>query len=313
MAGRIRVGTASWTDPTLTKETDWYPKKSMSAADRLKYYASLFPVVEVDATYYYPPTEDLAGKWVERTPADFRFDVKAYGLLTGHPARAESVWPEVRSQLPSEHRDKRRIYLDHLPEDAVTLAFERFAEALLPLDSAGKLGAVFFQLPPWFVANRANRRYLEALPDRLPQYPIAVEFRHRSWLDDDTAPRTMDMLQRRGLTYVCIDGPQGFDSSVPPIVTATTDLAVVRFHGHNAETWEASGISAAERFAYRYNDDELRTWAGRVAELSTSAGETHAVFNNCYRDYGVVNARQLGELLDTGLQPDAGLQRGSGG
>ena len=301
----IRVGTASWTDATLTKETDWYPKKSMSAEERLRYYASIFPMVEVDATYYYPPTEALTGKWVERTPDDFRFDVKAYSLLTGHPTRYDSVWPEVAGRLPEEYRDKRRTYLEHLPDDAVDRAFELFAEALLPLDSAGKLGGVFFQLPPWFVASRQNRSYLESLPDRLPQYQVAVEFRHGSWLDDDTASRTLELLEKRGLAFVCVDGPQGFDSSVPPVVAATADLAVVRFHGHNNETWEADGISAAERFAYRYSTDELRAWAPKVEALADSARETHAVFNNCYRDHGVVNARQLGELLDVGLQPDA--------
>lgn len=73
----IRVGTASWTDPTLTKDSDWYPTRSMSAEGRLRYYASIFPVVEVDATYYHPPTRDLAALWIERTPQDFRFDIKA--------------------------------------------------------------------------------------------------------------------------------------------------------------------------------------------------------------------------------------------
>lgn len=311
--GTILIGTASWTDPTLTRETDWYPRKSMSARERLQYYASVFPMVEVDATYYYPPTGDLAGKWVERTPPDFRFDVKAYALLTGHPARVDSVWPDVRDALPDEHAGKRRVYLEHLPEPAIERAFGHFAEALLPLESAGKLGAVFFQMPPWFVASRGNRRYLEALPDRLPQYRIAVEFRHHSWLDDDTAPGTLALLADRGLAYVCVDGPQGFASSVPPRVAATTELAVVRFHGHNTATWEAQGITAAERFAYRYSERELADWAPRVERLAADAAETHVVFNNCYRDYGVVNARQLGELLDRGLQPPDGRPVNPGG
>ena len=300
----IRVGTASWTDQTLVKETDWYPKRSMSAKQRLAHYASIFRMVEVDASYYYPPSADLAGKWVERTPDDFRFDVKAYSLLTGHPARSDSVWPEVAERLPEEHRGKARTYLEHLPDDAVDRAFSLFVESLLPLDSAGKLGAVFFQFPPWFVASRANRRYLESLSDRLGQYQGAVEFRHHSWMDDDTAPRTLALLERAGLAYVCVDGPQGFDSSMPPVVAATADLAVVRFHGHNNATWEAEGLSAAERFAYLYDAGELQAWAPQVRTLAEQATETHAVFNNCYRDYGVTNARQLGELLGEGLQPD---------
>jgi uncharacterized protein YecE (DUF72 family) len=292
----IRVGTASWTDRTLVRESDWYPKRSMSAEERLRFYASIFAMVEVDATYYHPPTEHLAGLWATRTPQDFRFDVKAYALLTSHPARADSLWEEVAAAVPTEHEGKRNVYLEHLPEQAQQRAFDVFAEALRPLESAGKLGAVFFQFPPWFTNARPNRAFLDALPDRLP-YPIAVEFRHRSWLDGDSAVKTLAQLERLGLAYVCVDMPQGFDTSLPPLVAATADLAVVRFHGHNAENWERKGISAAERFRYLYDDEELEAWAPRVREVAEQAAETHVVFNNCYRDYGVRNAQTMKGLL----------------
>jgi len=294
----VRVGTASWTDPTLTRDTDWYPRKSMSAEDRLKHYAAHFNVVEVDATYYFPPTRELAGLWTERTPDDFRMDVKAFGLLTQHPAKRDAVWDDVAAQLPEEHAGKRSIYLAQLPDAAVDLAFERFDEALRPLHSAGKLGAVFFQFPKWFTNRRDNRRFLDSLADRLPEYDKAVEFRHASWLSGDSCPKTLKQLENRGLAFVCVDEPQGFDSSVPPVLATTSDLAVIRFHGHNRDTWEAKGISPAERFRYLYSDDELAQWAPKVAELSRSAAETHAIFNNCYQDYGVRNAHQLALLLD---------------
>ena len=299
---RVRVGTASWTDPTLTKEADWYPKRSMSAEERLRFYASIFTLVEVDATYYHPPTEELAALWVDRTPQDFRFDIKAYALLTQHPAQPKSVWADIAEQIDEEHRDAKSVYFNHLPEPAQDDAFERFRQALMPLHSAGKLGAVFFQFPQWFTNRRDNREYLDTLPQRLPDYQIAVEFRHASWLDGDSAEKTLKQLERLGLAYTCVDEPQGFKSSVPPVVAATADLAVVRMHGHNAENWQRRGITAAERFRYLYSDEELREWAPKVQELSQQTRETHVLFNNCYRDYGVRNARQLGELLGEGLQ-----------
>lgn len=297
---RIRVGTASWTDPTLTRDTDWYPRRSMSAEDRLKFYAANFDLVEVDATYYFPPGKDLAGLWAERTPDDFRMDIKAFSLLTGHPAKRDAVWEDVAEQLPAEHAGKRSVYLSRLPDAAVDLAFAHFDEALRPLYSAGKLGAVFFQFPKWFTNRRDNRRFLDSLKDRLPEYDKAVEFRHASWLSEDSAPKTLKQLEAQGLAFVCVDEPQGFDSSVPPVVAATADLAVIRFHGHNAENWEKRGIGPAERFRYLYTDDEHEQWAPKVAELASGAGETHALFNNCYQDYGVRNARQLATLLDAG-------------
>ena len=302
----IRVGTASWTDPTLVKEANFYPKKSMTAEQRLRFYASIFTAVEVDATYYFPPTPDTVGLWTRRTPADFRMDVKAYSLFTQHPTNARSLWADVAEALPDEHRRKRSVYLEHLPAPAVDLAWEKFRDALLPLFSAGKLGGVFFQFPPWFGPRRDNRDYLQQVAQRLPDYPVAVEFRNRAWMgEDDDRRRTLGLLESAGLAYVCVDGPQGFPSSIPPVLAATSDLAVVRFHGHNAETWNAKGITPAERFRYLYGQDELAGWAPRVRELAEQAHETHAIFNNCYRDYGTTNARQLGALLEEGLQPDA--------
>ena len=305
--GRIAVGTSSWTDPTLTRDTDWYPSPSMTAEDRLRFYASVFPMVEVDATYYAPPSERVAELWAERTPPGFRFDVKAYSLLTQHPTRPRTLWKDVAAALPEDHRDKRSVYLSHLPDDAVDEAWARFHAALAPLGRAGKLGAVMFQFPPWFTAKRANRDYLARIPERLPGVRVAVEFRHASWLaEEEERRRTLLLLEQLGLAYVCVDEPQGFRSSIPPVLAATSELAVVRFHGHNAETWEAKGITAAERFRYLYSDEELRRWVAPIRELASSAEETHAVMNNCYQDYGVRNARDLGRLLGTGLQPEAG-------
>jgi uncharacterized protein YecE (DUF72 family) len=93
---------------------------------------------------------------------------------------------------------------------------------------------------------------------------------------------------------VCVDMPQGYSSSIPPVVAATSDLALVRMHGHS-DKWESKSI--AERFGYRYSGRELDDWAAKIARLAEDAAETRVVFNNCYRDYAQVNARQLGERL----------------
>ena len=301
----ILVGTSSWTDRTLVEEADFYPRRSMSAEDRLRYYASIFPVVEVDATYYAPPSSRVAELWAERTPATFRMEIKAFSLLTQHPTNPRTLWKDVAEQVEDEHRGKRSVYLSHLPEPAIDLAWRHFAEALVPLHEAGKLGAVVFQFPPWFTARRSNREYLTTLRSRLPDYRVAVEFRHGSWLSEGDAERTLSFLEEHGLTFVCVDEPQGFKTSVPPVVAATSDLALVRFHGHNRETWDKKGITAAERFKYLYSEEELSGWVGPIRDLAADVRETHVLMNNCYRDYGVRNAGDLARLLGEGLQPDA--------
>jgi uncharacterized protein YecE (DUF72 family) len=295
---RVLVGTCSWTDATLVKETDWYPKKSMTAAERLAYYASRFPIVEVDSTYYFPPTPELSQTWAERTPEGFTMNVKAWSLLTGHPTFPNSLWEDMQSAVPTEHRDKRRLYSHYLPPDALDEAFDRFRHSLLPLQRAGRLGAVLLQYPRWFGPKHENRQVIRDTVARLPGLRLCVEFRHARWLEGGDCEPTLELLEELGVSFVCVDEPAGFPSSMPPVVAVTSDLAVVRFHGRNTATWEDPEIqTAAERFRYRYNTDELREWVPRIHEMATSAREVHVLMNNCYRDDAVINAAELADLL----------------
>ena len=162
--GVVRCGTCSWTDRTLVKESDWYPRKTMTAAERLAFYAAHFPLVEVDSTYYAPPSERTAALWAQRTPDGFLFDIKAYSLLTGHPTRAASLWSDLRDGVLPEHRDQERIYGTHLEPGALEEAWRRFTSALAPLREAGRLAVVLFQYPPWFHPRKDTRQELEQLP-----------------------------------------------------------------------------------------------------------------------------------------------------
>lgn len=297
MAGRILVGTCSWADKTLV-DSGWYPRGTKSPEDRLRYYAERFPIVEVDSTYYGLPAERNAELWVERTPPEFTFDVKAYALFTHHPAQVRSLPKDLREALPAALQEKRNVYLKDLPAEILDETWRRFNSALLPMDSAGKLGTVLFQFPPWFLPGSGNRDYILEAKARLGQYRLAVEFRNSLWLSDESRQeRTLGFLSENEIPYVCVDEPQGFKNSVPPIVAATAPVAVLRLHGRNAEMWAQKGIGAAERFDYLYSDEELEELAPRAGGLAESAGEVHVLFNNCHGDYAVRNARRIGEML----------------
>ncbi len=298
MTADIRVGTCSWTDPTLTGTDLFYPSPQMTAEERLGYYAENFPIVEVDATYYAPPSERVAGLWVERTPPDFVFDIKAFRLLTQHPTPPKSLWKGFREKLPDGLVEKRNIYMRDLPRDLQAEATQAFRDALMPLHSSGKLGVVLFQLPPYLYPIRGSFGYLKWVAEQLGDFQLAVEFRNGRWLDEDHMTDTLDFLERHSLAYVCVDEPQGFNSSVPPVVAVTAPVAEVRFHGRNVENWEKKGISAAERFRYDYSTTELEEWVPRIEAMAEMADTVHALMNNCYSDYGIRSARQLGELLD---------------
>jgi len=308
--GNVRVGTCGWTDPTLIKAGTFYPPGATSAEDRLRYYASQFPLVEVDSTYYAPPRQDQAGLWVDRTPPDFIFNIKAYSLLTQHPTRANTIPKDLREAILPEHRDKQRIYANHLAPEAVDEIWRRFHEALLPLESAGKLGAVLLQFPEWFGPSQANRAYIVQAKEKLGGYRPCIEFRNRAWLDTDRdRDRTLGFLREHGLPLVCVDMPQGFRSSIPPIAEATSPaLSVIRFHGRDREAWAKKGATVHERFRYLYKPDELREWVPRIEHLAESAAEVHSLMNNCYSDHAVVNARQLAALLE-GEDPDAAAEQ----
>ena len=273
----------------------------MSAEERLRFYASRFPLTEIDSTYYAPPAEPQTRLWAERTPEGFRFDVKAYSLLTGHPTRPRTLWADLRDELPREVAEKRNVYAHHLEPAAMDEAWRRFVSALRPLHEAGKLGSVLFQYPPWFVPRRENRREIEALPERLPDYRVCVEFRSPRWLAGPRdRERTLDLLEAHGLVFVCVAAPPV--SELPRVLAVTNpDLMVMRFHGRSDSTWKGRTRTAAERFRYLYSQADLTELAGPVAEVAGEARETHLLMNNCYRDYAVRNAAELRDLLETHL------------
>jgi uncharacterized protein YecE (DUF72 family) len=286
--GAIRVGTASWTDKTLLA-SGWYPDDAKSAEQRLNYYAANFPIVEVDSTYYTPPNERNSELWAQRTPDGFTFNVKAYSLLTQHPTRVASIYKDLRPESA-----KANVYAKDLDPKVVDEVWDRFLSALDPLHQAGKLGALLFQFPQWFPIGRANKQYILECKKRAAPVPICVEFRNKTWMSEDNQAETLDFLRSYAVPYVCVDMPQGHPSSIPPVVAATADLAVVRFHGHS-EKWTSKDIY--DRFGYHYSQQELVDWAPKVAQLATEAQQTHVFLNNCYRDYAQTNATDLMDLL----------------
>lgn len=295
--GEIRCGTASWTDPTMTAAGVFYPPGAASAEARLRYYATQFPVVEVDSTYYALPQERTAQAWVERTPPHFMFDIKAHALMTGQPTEVSRLPKTIRTELPEALKTKPHIYGKDLPPELLDEVYRYFRAALRPLVEAAKLGAVFLQYPRWvYPSNEARAGILESR-DRL-RLPVAVEFRHGSWFNQKNAERTVRFLKENQIPYVVVDEPQGFKSSVPPVVVQTSaELAVFRFHGRNAENWEKPGLPPSERFRYLYDEDELADWTAPIIRVASQTRHTHVIMNNCYSNYATTNARELACLL----------------
>ncbi|MGA8276005.1 MAG: DUF72 domain-containing protein [Thermoplasmata archaeon] len=204
--GDIFLGTSGWDYPEWAGRV--YPKHGTS--DKLRYYAGLFPIVEVNSTFYRLPPPSVAATWVRRTPAGFRFAAKFPQTIT-HDLRLVGTDDELR----------------------------RFLAVLEPIRQAGKFAAALLQLPPSLAFEPATvRAFYETLPEDLP---VAVEFRERSWV----TPESFELLREYGLAYVVADEPH-----LPAQLEITASFAYVRWHGHGSPLWYDYTYSPAQLEAW---------------------------------------------------------------
>ncbi len=295
--GKILVGTSSWADPELI-ESAFYPPGVNTPAERLGYYASQFPVVEMDSSYHFLPTRRNLSTWIAATPPGFVFEVKAFSLLSQHPTTIKALPRDIRDQARGALNKEGNLYIHNLSEELANGIWERFAAAVEPIYLAGKMGAITFQFPPWFHPVAQNFEYLQKCKEKLSRYRLAIEFRTGSWLNDEHRGKTLQILRENELALVGVDEPQGLKSSVPPIAEATAALAVIRFHGRNRENWERQDISVSEKFNYFYKEDELREWVPKIRHLADATEELFVIFKNKHEYFAVKNARQMMTLLE---------------
>jgi uncharacterized protein YecE (DUF72 family) len=291
----LRVGTASWTDPTMVRGNVFYPRGVSSSENRLRYYAEQFSVVEVDSSYYSLPERAIARLWADRTPPGFSFHVKAHALMTGQPTEVSRLPEGFVKALPKGLAEKSKIYAKDLPLELLDAVWAHFLDAISPLQESGKLGGLLLQYPRWFLPTPENKDLLAESAARLAGIPATVEFRNQLWFKSaQSTGWTLDMLRDLGLTHVIVDGPQGLESSVPLVPAVTTpELAMVRLHGRRSATWEAPKVPTVERYRYLYSPEEIAGWMPMIESAATEATRTIVFFNNCYGNYGATNAREL--------------------
>ncbi len=296
---KVRVGTASWTDPTLLRE-EWYPAGVSTAESRLRYYSRQFPIVEADAPFYAIPSPTVAQQWVNRTDASFRFNVKAFAPLTGHRVVTSRLPASVREGLPPKTRDLPMVGPSDLSTDDLVGIRKCFNDAIAPLTAHGRLGAVLFQYSSAFRPEASSYATIEQLRIDFPVLPVAIEFRHRDWTVPHTWARVLDQLRRLQITFVAVDAPAGLALAMPPVDSVTTPgLAVLRLHGRNSAAWASNHASAATRFQYRYSERELEgDILPRIRRLAGEADEIHVLFNNCFGSDGVRNATTIRRMID---------------
>ena len=266
---KIYIGTSGWSYPR--GEGTWtgyfYPRGKIN---ELEYYSQFFNTVEVNSTFYRPPSPVYVQNWARRTPADFLFTVKLWQKFT-HP----------------------KMYREATGEEAVVLQsdVDQFRQGIEPLAEAGKLGALLAQFPPSFRNDEHGRQILAAVVRVFGQYKLAVELRHRSWSDDDT---TAQSLRESNVAWVQIDEPR-FKSSIAGKLPVTADMAYFRFHGRNSEMWWKGDNET--RYKYLYSPEEIDELSTKV---KSAAGQTQLLFiffNNHWQGYAPRNAVDMKRVL----------------
>jgi uncharacterized protein YecE (DUF72 family) len=302
----IHIGTCSWTEKTLIQSREFYPGEVRTAEGRLRYYAHHFDTVEIDSTYYAIPDKRNTFLWIDRTPKDFIFHIKVYGALTGHGINPKTLPGDIMNLLPAKDKDIKTVYIKE--PSLLKVIAERFRESLTPLINTDKFGVLVYQFPPWFQYRTTNLDYLLTCKELMQGLPIAVEFRHGSWLTPDRRDAVFHFLRKNYLAYITADEPQyGNLATVPFTPDVTTEIAYLRFHGRNKENWLKRGIETSLRFAYLYSDDELKEFIPSIQNLDRRAKVTYAMFNNCHGGFAIRDALRLRELMTAG---EAGDVRG---
>ncbi len=259
----IRIGPAGWSYKDW--ESTVYPQKPGKTFDPLAYLARFFDTIEVNSTFYRPPTPSTTESWTRRVASNksFTFTAKLYRLFTHERGKAT-----------------RKDETD-------------FREGMAPLVKAGKLGALLLQFPWSFKNTDEDRVYLANLLEQFNDYPLVLEVRHTSWNNESV----YEWLEERGVGICNIDQPV-FARSIRPAARTTSPVGYVRLHGRNYQNWFRDKAPRDERYNYLYSLDELDPWLTRIKQVAKQTRETYVITNNHFRGQAVVNALEIKAALE---------------
>jgi len=247
----LLLGTSGWS------YQEWvgvfYPTASES---KLRHYTKVFGTAEIDSTFYAFPQQGTVLGWDRYSPKGFIFNAKIPQTVTHEKLRE--------------------------PGQGLEAELDRFAELMQPLNNSGKLGCLLIQLPPSYKYDLGHlENFLSVLPHG---YKYAIEFRHKTWLRDET----WNVLGKYNVAYTIVDEPV-----LPPEVHITADFAYLRWHGQGQRPW----------YNYHYSEEELENWLPKVREVEGEVKTVYGYFNNHFHGYAVENCLSVLKMLGK-LTPD---------
>lgn len=272
----ITIGLTGWSDHELIASN---PKR------KLEDYASHFPFVEIDTSFYGIPSKKSVQSWIDKTPSSFQFIPKAYSAMT-------------------LHRDYKEYY------KSLEEMFDTYKVRFYPMLAEKRIKAFLFQFPPFFRCNEKNIEYLMKVSELMGPLPIAVEFRHRSWYNEENRANTLKLLENLYFIHTVVDQPQTPSNSVPSVLEVTNkNRTLYRLHGQNYSGWlNASEDPAwrANRTLHDYTTEELEQIKENTLLLEEKSEEVAVIFNNNSGGHAAKNAKELQTMLGLefeGLNP----------
>jgi len=258
----IYVGTSGyyykeWVGPV-------YPEGAHTG-NMLEIYSGMFDALEINATFYRPPSKDMFARYPERTGGHIKVVVKLHSAFT-HERNAEA-------------------------SDAGP-----FHEAVRPIEDSGQFAGFLAQFPQSFHHTSEAREYVERLRSMFPSATLVVEFRHKSWWTKDV----LEFLKDVGVSMCTVDLPN-LPGLPPTAATFTVEPAYVRLHGRNKDGWYEG---REERYTYNYETSELEEILEKVKKLQWKSELVMVFYNNHPYGYSAVNAREFVEMLRR-FMPDA--------
>ncbi|MBF0544664.1 MAG: DUF72 domain-containing protein [Candidatus Riflebacteria bacterium] len=291
----LYIGTCSWADKSLLKSRGFYSPETKTPEQRLAFYCKFFQTVEIDSSFYAIPKPETVSQWAKWTPEGFIFHVKAYGAFTGHPISKSTLPIEVRNELSANFTSNSFVIKNR---KAIETLIPFWQKAFEPLFCAKKLFAILLQFSPKFSFSLERLNFLKDLKKYMNPFPISVEFRNSSWLNEINRKTVFDFLTKESIHYVIADEPNVSETlTIPFVPISSTDTAIFRLHGRNSQNWFKKGLEASLRYDYDYSDEELFEFIEEAKEIAKKVKRIFVMFNNCHQTSAVKNAQRFQELL----------------
>lgn len=289
----LYLGMSSWTK--LGENEEFYPRDITEPRERLQYYSKRYTTVEIDSSTQGFLDKQNTKLWAYRTTADFIFHLRAHSSLTFHAVNPKKLPARILRMMSGADRAKKYLYISD--RNVIEAIAEEFRKSLELLFLLKKLGHIVFFFPPWVSLKQEYIDHIMMCRKIMPEFRLAVEFGHGSWLEGKMRKKVLDFLERFEITYVVSDQPQFANAATAPFYPhITTDTAYVRLNGRSPN-WLKKGISPIERYDYLYTVEDLRNLMDPILDLERKSRNTFVIFNNLKDGQASLNGAMFGEML----------------